>query len=97
MSEATEENLPKVSWLENRIQFTAAIISIIVAVFVAGFYLAVYLRNVEHRLEKNEMKQEFNEKINMQIIKCQQEKQALENKRVENLEILVRELSNTLK
>lgn len=48
-------------------------------------------------MEKYEIKLDFDQKLQKQIITCEQEKQIIENKRVEALENVVNELSQKLK
>lgn len=43
-------------------------------------------------MDKYELKQECNEKLQIEIEKCKTEKQQYENKRVESLETVVKEL-----
>lgn len=79
-------------WYDEPIKRTLAIITGFIFVASLGYGFAVIQKNLEFRMEKYELKQEFNEKLQQQIINCEAEKQNMENKRVEAIETIVKEL-----
>lgn len=85
------------NWYDAPVKRTFAIVSGFLFVASVGYGFAAIQKNIEFRMERYEMKLDFDQKLQKQIITCQEEKQALENKRVEALENVVNELSKKMK
>lgn len=89
-SKRTNNNSTK--WYDNPIKKWVAIVSGFLFIAGIGYSFASIQKNLEFKMDKYELKQECNEKLQAEIEKCKVEKQQYENKRVESLEIVVKEL-----
>jgi hypothetical protein len=90
----TSEKKTKLSdnWYDSPVKRTFSIISGFIFVASLGYGVGIVQKNLEFRMEKYEMQQEFNEKLQQQVAQCKEEKQMLENKRVEALESAIIEI-----
>lgn len=94
---AAKKKSDEKNWYESPTKKYFAIIMGFISICYLGYGFAVIQKNIEFRMEKFELSQEFNQKLQTQKISCDQEKQELENKRVEALENVVLELSKKMK
>lgn len=92
MATSKKTNNVTKNWYEEPIKKWVAIISGTLFIAGIGYGFATIQKNIEFKMEKYELKQECNEKLQIEIEKCKTERQQYENKRVESLEIVVKEL-----
>jgi polyhydroxyalkanoate synthesis regulator phasin len=83
---------PNKKWYEDTVAKWVALISAFLLIAGVGYSFAVIQKTLEFKMEKYEMNQEFNRKLQDEINKCREEKQALENKRVDAIENVVSNL-----
>jgi len=83
-------------WYDNPVKKGIAVISGFLLVSGLGYGFASVQKSLEFRMEKYEMNQAFNEKLQTQINNCREERLQLENKRVEGIEEVVKELQKNL-
>lgn len=86
-----KEEIPE-KWYEEPIKKWFSIAMGFISVATIGYGFARIQMTLEFRMEKYEMKQDFNERLRDQIDICRTEKQNLENKRVDEIEELVKSL-----
>ncbi|PKO99308.1 MAG: hypothetical protein CVU03_02320 [Bacteroidetes bacterium HGW-Bacteroidetes-2] len=83
-------------WYEEPVKKWFAIIAGFIFIAGLGYSFARIQLNIEFRMERYEMKQEFNEHLQNQINSCKEEKQSLQNRRVENIEETIKNLESKL-
>lgn len=83
-------------WYEEPVKKWFAIFAGFLFVAGIGYSFATIQYSLEFRMERFEMNQEFNEKLQNQINACKEEKQLLQNKRVEAIEVVVKKLENKI-
>lgn len=86
-----KEQIPK-KWYEEPVKKWFSIFMGFISIASIGYGFARIQMTLEFRMEKYEMKQDFNEKLRDQIDDCRTEKQNLENKRVNEIEEVVKNL-----
>lgn len=96
MTLSKKVNNKKEKWYEEPVKKWFAFISGFLFVAGIGYGFAIIQKSMESKMEKFEMKQECNEKLQELIEKCKQEKQEYENRRVENLETVVKDLEKKI-
>ncbi|WP_412464423.1 hypothetical protein [Flavobacterium mekongense] len=92
MALKSSKNSTKQKWYEEPVKKWFSIITGFITVAGIGYALATIQLNLEFRMEKYEMRQDFNETLRKQIDDCRTEKQNLVNKRVEEIESIVKQL-----
>lgn len=83
-------------WYEEPVKKWTAISVGFLFVAGLGYSFATIQYSLEFRMERFEMNQEFNEKLQNQINACKEEKQLLQNKKVEAIEEIVKKLENKI-
>ena len=83
-------------WYEEPVKKWFSIITGFITIAGIGYGLATIQLNLEFRMEKYEMRQEFNETLRKQIDECKTEKQNIDNKRVEEIESVVKQLEQKI-
>lgn len=86
----------KQKWYEEPVKKWFAIVAGFIFIAGLGYTFARIQSNLEFRMEKFEMKQEFNERLQEQLNTCKEEKQLLQNRRVEAIEDLVKKIENKI-
>ncbi len=84
------------NWYEEPIKKWFAIISGTLFISGLGYGFAVIQKDIEMKVELNKSNLECNLKLHEQSVRCQEEKQNYENKRVEILEQVVKELDKSI-
>jgi hypothetical protein len=85
-------NTSKIPWYENATKRTVAAVSAFLTIAGLGYTSAVIVKNQQFKVERVELRQDYMEKAQAIRDQCREEKQATENKKIENLELVVKDL-----
>ena len=92
-----KKNTNKIPWYESSVKKFFAIITGFITVAGMGYGFACWQKDIEFRMKEIRLNQDCNERLQLEMNKRKEEKQEFEDKRVENLQIVVLNMQKSIK